>query len=45
MTHGFQRMVLTSSQCLPEREEHVVNVEGAAYKVAVPTGAGKLNNG
>ena len=38
-------MCLTASQCLPEHEDHVMGVEGAAYRVAVPTGAGKLHNG
>jgi hypothetical protein len=33
MTHGFQRTGLTASQFLPEREDHVMGVEGAAYKV------------
>jgi len=33
MGFGFKRMGLTSSQWLPEREDHVLGVEGAAYKV------------
>ena len=33
MIHGFQRIGLTSSQWLPAHEDHVMGVEGAAYKV------------
>jgi len=45
MTYGFQWMGLTSSQWLPERDDHVMGVEGAAYKVRYPPGADKLRNG
>ena len=38
-------MGLTSSQRLPERDDHVMGVEGAAYKVRYRPGAGKLRNG
>jgi hypothetical protein len=31
-TRGFQRTGLTASEYLPEREDHLVVVEGAAYK-------------
>jgi hypothetical protein len=37
-------MGLTSSQWLPEHEDHVMRVEGAAYKVRYRPGAGKLRN-
>jgi hypothetical protein len=33
MTLGFQRIGLTFSESRPEREDHVMGVEGAAYKV------------
>jgi hypothetical protein len=45
MTRGFQRTVLTDSQCLSKRENHLRVVEGAAYKVRYRPGAGKLRNG
>jgi hypothetical protein len=38
-------MGLTSSQWLPEREDRVIGVEGATYKVRYGPGAGKLRNG
>jgi len=38
-------MGLTSSQWLPEREDHVMGVEGAVYKVRYRPGADKLRNG
>ena len=37
-------MGLISSQWLPEREDHVMAVVGAAYKVRYRPGAGKLRN-
>jgi hypothetical protein len=43
--YGFQRMGLTSSQWLPESEDHVTGVEGAAYKVRYRPGAGTFRNG
>jgi hypothetical protein len=33
MTHRYQIIGLIASHCLPENEDHVVGVEGAAYKV------------
>ena len=45
MTHGFQRNGLKNSHCLPEREDHLLRVEGAAYRVRYRPGAGKLRNG
>jgi hypothetical protein len=44
-TYEFQEMDLTYSQWLPEREEHLVGVEGAAYKLQYRPGADKLRNG
>ena len=38
-------MGLTSSQWLPERDDHVMGVEGVAYKVRYRPGAGKRRNG
>ena len=38
-------MGLTSSQWLPERDDHMIVLEGAAYKVRYRTGAGTLRNG
>jgi len=35
----------TSSQWRPERDDHVLGVEGAAYKVRYRPGADKLRNG
>jgi len=37
-------MCLTS-QWLPERDDHVMGVEGVAYKVRYRPGAGKRRNG
>jgi len=45
MSHGVQKTCLTSSQWLPEREDHMTVVEGGAYKVRYRPGAGKLRNG
>jgi hypothetical protein len=45
MTYVFQWIVLTSSQLIPEREDHVTGVEGATYNVRYRPGAGKLRNG
>jgi len=38
-------MGLTSSQWLPQRDDHVKSVEGAAYKVQYRPGAGTFRNG
>jgi hypothetical protein len=38
-------MGLTSSQWLHEREDHVMSVEGAAYKMRYRSGAGTFRNG
>jgi hypothetical protein len=38
-------MCLTCSQWLPERDDHVMGVEGAAYKLPYRPGADKLRNG
>jgi len=35
-------MCLTASQWLPEREDHVMGLEGVAYKVRYGPGAGQL---
>jgi len=38
-------MGLTSSQWLPERDIHVLGVEGAVYKVRYRPGTDNLRNG
>jgi len=41
----FQRIGLTASQCLPEREDHFTVVDVAAFTLQHRPGAGKLSNG
>jgi hypothetical protein len=45
MTLGVKRICLTCSQWLRKREDNVMCVEGAAYKVRYRPGADKLRNG
>jgi hypothetical protein len=41
----FKGYVSQDSQWFPKREDHVMGVEGAAYKFRYRPGAGKLHNG
>ena len=45
MTNVFDSIVLTAHNGLPKRADHVIGVEGAAYKARHRPGAGTIRNG
>ena len=45
MTNGFGSIVLTLNNGLDEREDHVLRLEGAAYKTRHRTGTVTIHNG